>query len=86
MTKRLPRKVPVEAKNKRVVEVRRESNAELMHDRLQRKGKIRLRVSIQIQDATGNYYGWLGCVMFREERTIKGAAQFVERLKKFVRE
>lgn len=69
---------------KRVIDVRRESEAEIMQECLNRGKKIRLRVSLQIANTVGDYYGWHGTACSRECRSIKEAREFERQLRAFV--
>lgn len=71
---------------KRVIEVRRESNTEIMQDSLNANGIIPLRVMVQIRDSHGRYFGWQGEAVLRAAKSIKEAREFVKRLKEFVEE
>lgn len=69
---------------KRVIEVRRASNEEIMQDSLNRRGVIRLRVTVQIGNGRGDYVGFQGASSYREVSSIKGAREFEKKIKEFV--
>jgi len=69
---------------KRIIEVRRLANEELLHAALLKGGAIRLRVAIQIGDRKGKYWGYQGSASFRDVRSIKEAREFEKAMRKFV--
>jgi hypothetical protein len=79
--------LPVVVNRKRgkvVIEVRRESDTEIMQSSILKYGKVRIRVIVQIRGTHGNWMGWHGASSRREAPTIKEAREFKEALRKFV--
>jgi hypothetical protein len=71
---------------KRIIEVRRESNVEVMQTCLNMREKITLRVSIQIKDCHAKFVGYQGVSIFQDVKTIKEAREFIEKLQNFCKQ
>jgi len=69
---------------KHVIQVRRESDTEIMQNSILKTGKIVLRVAIQIKGRAGQFYGYQGSGSFRECPSIKAAREFEKALRRFV--
>lgn len=88
LDKRTTAKLPVIVNRKggkRVIEVRRASNEEIMQDSLNRRGVIRLRVTVQIGNGRGDYVGFQGASSYKEVSSIKKAREFESKLRDFVK-
>ena len=66
---------------KRTIEVRKESELEIMHDCLRAGKSITLRVLVQVRDMHGNYMGWHGASWLEKFWTIGRAQDFVKNFK-----
>lgn len=70
---------------KRIIEVRRQSNDEIMQNSLNTRGVIQMRVVLQIKNGKGGtYLGYQGASSYRAVKNIKEAREFEKKLRQFV--
>lgn len=71
---------------RRVHEVRRESNDEILHRAALAGEPIRLRVVVQIRhpEGKGLYVGWQGLSLKKDVSSVAQAREFIAKLKKLV--